>query len=100
MPIDTIHNLIRGLSPYPAAWSTLQAENNAVIVIKIFKTQKEEITHNYKIGTIISDEKTFLKIAASNGFIYISELQISGKKRVEIMEFLRGFKTPQKYIAV
>lgn len=100
MPVDTIHNLIRGLSPYPAAWSTLQAENNALIDFKLFKTQKEEITHNYKIGTIISDEKTFLKIAASNGFISMLELQLSGKKRVEIMEFLRGFKNPQNYIAI
>ena len=100
MTIDTIHNLIRGLSPYPAAWSTLQAENNEIIDFKIFKTQKEATTHNYKLGTIVSDEKTFLKIAASNGFISMLELQLSGKKRVEIMEFLRGFKTPQKYIAV
>ncbi len=99
-PIGTIHNLIRGLSPYPAAWSTLKNSNGDLTDFKIFKTQKEFTPHNLTDGTILSDEKTYLKIAAQGGFIIITELQLSGKKRMQVDEFLRGFKQPQKYIAI
>ncbi len=90
-PINTIHNHIRGLSPYPAAWSTLRDAYGKLLDFKIFKTQKEFTTHNLTNGTIITDEKTYLKIAADDGFISITELQLSGKKRMNITDFLRGF---------
>jgi len=98
--VDTIHNLIRGLSPYPAAWSTLQNDESQSIDFKMFKSEKEKINHSHLIGSIFTDEKTYLKIAAADGFISILELQLAGKKRIEIVEFLRGFKQVQNYRAI
>lgn len=100
LSINTIHNLIRGLSPYPTAWSILKDANNNMINFKIFKANKESIIHDYALGTIFTDEKSYLKIALNDGFISILELQLSGKKRMQVDEFLRGFKQPQNYIAV
>ena len=100
LSINTIHNLIRGLSPYPTAWSILKDANNNMINFKIFKANKESIIHDHALGTILTDEKSYLKIALNDGFISILELQLSGKKRMQVDEFLRGFKQPQNYIAV
>lgn len=79
--IDTIHDLIRGLSPYPAAWAELISKNEK-LQIKIFKTEKEITEHNYNKGELLSDQKTYLKVAVNGGFIKILELQQSGKKRL------------------
>lgn len=82
-----IYNLIRGLSPYPAAHSLLHGKG-----IKIFKAEKEIIVHQNELGKAFSDGKTFLKFACSNGYISINELQLEGKKRMLVNEFLRGYK--------
>jgi len=94
---EKIYNLIRGLSPYPAAWSTLTDNNGKNIDFKIFNSKKEITSHNLNYGTILSDNKKYMKIACSNGFILITELQLSGKKRVCIEDFLRGFKNIENY---
>lgn len=94
--IDSIHDLIRGLSPYPAAWTEIVNENEK-IQIKIFKTEKEITAHNYNNGEILSDQKTYLKIAVNGGFIKILELQQSGKKRLTVNDFLRGFQKLNEY---
>ncbi len=86
-----IYNFIRGLSPYPAAWTEI-SNNNQSIQLKIYKTEKELKKHEYPPGKIISDTKTFLKIACDDGLINILQLQQSGKKRLYIAEFLRGFQ--------
>jgi len=99
-PVDTIHNLIRGLSPYPAAWSTLKNNENHTIDFKVFKAKKEKIAHSSPIGSVVTDEKSYMKIAASDGYIYILELQLAGKKRIETVEFLRGFKNLKNYLAI
>ena len=52
----------------------------------------EEVNHSYNSGSVLSDGKTFLKVACANGYIYIKELQMAGKKRMLVEEFLRGFK--------
>lgn len=98
--MHSIHNHIRGLSPYPAAWSTLTNETDKDITFKIFKTTTEIKEHNYAIGSLISDEKTYLKIAISDGFLIIVELQLSGKKKMLIQDFLRGFKQIENYKAI
>jgi methionyl-tRNA formyltransferase len=85
-----IHNLIRGLSPYPGAWTELHSEKGNTNV-KILKASYEQETHNNPPGRIITDNKTFLKVACSNGYIYIYELQAAGKKRLSVTEFLKGF---------
>ncbi len=91
-PAENIYNLIRGLSPYPAAFTEFKDKSGQTIGVKIYKTDAEELAHNEKPGHIISDGKTFLKVACNNGFISIKELQTAGKKRMTIEEFLRGFK--------
>jgi len=99
-PVDTIRNFVRGLSPYPAAWTKLisltgEKETSA----KIFKVEVEKMKVKSEPGTIQSDVKNQLKIAASDGFVIIKELQLSGKKRLTVEEFLRGFQQIQAFKA-
>ncbi len=84
--VEEIHNLIRGLSPYPGAFTFLNKK-----ILKIFKAKKE--TEQVKIlpGEYETDKKSFLKFASNNGYISIAELQLEGKKRMNIEEFLRGY---------
>ncbi len=86
-----IQNHIRGLSPYPAAWTHLHDENGNESEIKIF----ESVISNEKVpgkpGTIHTDNKNFLRIAAKDAWIDVRHLQLQGKKKLEIKEFLRGF---------
>jgi methionyl-tRNA formyltransferase len=85
---EDIHNLVRGLSPYPAAWTTLDGKN-----CKIFKTAvSEENLSKTELGNYSSDGKTFLKFQTGDGSLEILELQLEGKKRMKIGDFLRGYK--------
>ncbi len=81
-----IHDFIRGLSPYPAAWTTLQEKP-----LKIYKAEYEIKEHNLKPGEFISDNKSYIQISTMNGFIKILELQLQGKKRMKTGDFLNGF---------
>lgn len=94
--IEKIYNKIRGLSPYPAAWSELVSENKT-ISFKIFKAEKILESHELTSGEINSDEKTYVHVAVNNGFIAIKELQLSGKKRMKIADFLRGFQNINEF---
>ena len=89
--VTDIHNFIRGLSPYPAAFSILVAPDEKSHPLKIFRTEKEIITHSYPLNSVITDSKTYLKIALNDGLISIIDLQLAGKKRMPVTEFLRGF---------
>lgn len=95
-PVKVIYNLIRGLSPYPTAWTNLQDETS-VTGLKIFHTSFEILNHTYSPGTILSDNKKFMKIACSDGYLNILDLQLAGKKRMEITDFLRGFSNITQY---
>jgi methionyl-tRNA formyltransferase len=90
--VENIYNLIRGLSPYPAAFTEFLDKNNQILGIKIFVSEMEEGNHTLEVASVVSDGKTFLKVACKDGFIHIKELQMAGKKRMLIEEFLRGFK--------
>ncbi len=83
-----IHNLIRGLSPYPAAWCYLKDDITAKIFTSAYSVEK----HNLAAGTFVSDNKSYLKVATQDGFVSILELQMQGKKRMAIKDFLNGFK--------
>ena len=87
--VDDLHNLIRGLSPYPAAFTELNGKS-----IKVFRSSKEYAdSQNLPApGMPISDNKTFLKFSAKDGFIHVLELQAEGKKKMEVVDFLRGVK--------
>lgn len=90
--IDRIYNHIRGLSPYPASWTEITDSEQKTFQIKIFQSEKEIRNHDYPVGLVITDDKSFLKIAVSEGFIGIINLQQAGKKRMQIKDFLRGLK--------
>jgi len=85
-----IHNFIRGLSPYPCARSWFK-NDSVSILFKIYESQPETEVHSLKPGTIISDGKHFIRISCKNGFINVSSIQLEGKKRMNTVEFLRGF---------
>ena len=87
-----IYDFIRGLSPYPAAWTTIQSPNGKTSEVKIYEAIKEFVNDQNPIGTLVSDGKTYLKVRTSDGYIGIKTLQLSGKKRMAVNEFLRGFK--------
>ncbi|MDO5524398.1 MAG: methionyl-tRNA formyltransferase [Bacteroidia bacterium] len=85
-----IHNFVRGLSPYPAAWTEFEV-NNHKLNFKIFETKVIADPHSHSAGKIITDNKSSLRVAVSDGFIEIVELQLSGKKRMKTVDFLNGF---------
>lgn len=89
--VEEIHNHIRGLSPYPAAFTELISGDGKVYSIKIFKSEKEIASHNLPNLSISTDNKTYIKVAVKNGYINIIDLQLAGKKRLSVGEFLRGF---------
>lgn len=84
-----IYNKIRGLSPYPTAWTTLY-NGEAKIELKIYKVRKEKETHYLETGTVMGTKKE-LKIAVKKGFIIIDELQVSGKRKMSTQDLLNGF---------
>lgn len=86
-----IHNFIRGLSPYPCAKSFF-TNDSSTFSFKVFESLPEIEKHAFKPGKIISDGKRFLRVACRDGFISISSLQLEGKKRMNTVEFLRGFR--------
>lgn len=85
--VDNIYNLIRGLSPYPTAFTLLNDKT-----LKIFKAEKEHAKHVHALGSVHTDQKTFLKFAADGGYISLVELQLEGKKKMGVVEFLRGYR--------
>ena len=85
--VKEVYNLIRGLSPYPAAFTELNGKK-----LKIFSTEKEMGYHTLATGNHETDGKTFLKHACLDGFLQIKELQLEGKKKMFVEEFLRGFR--------
>lgn len=88
---QAVHNFIRGLAPAPTAWTMLQTASSEEMV-KIFKAKKSENKRTAPAGTISCDGKKNFCIATQNGNIDILELQLAGKKRMLIADFLRGFK--------
>lgn len=86
-PTDQIYNHIRGLSPYPTAFTVFQDK-----LLKVFEVKPEYIQHSAKPGDFLSDGKTYLKVATTNGYINLLDVQYEGKKRMRIDKFLRGIR--------
>ena len=86
-PIQEVQNLVRGLSPYPTAFTFLNNKK-----LKIFAAHKIETPHAAAVGTCETDGKTFLKFACVDGWISLIDLQLEGKKRMNIIDFLRGYR--------
>ena len=88
-PAITIHNLIRGLAPFPGAITKIEGK-----IVKLFTTHIIDTPSAEKAGSFITDGKTFAKIACSDGYIGIDDIQWEGKKRMPITDFLRGYRKP------
>ena len=90
-PVEEVHNLVRGLSPFPGAYTYLNGK-----MLKIIKSKKE-ITHPASPqGQFETDNKTFLKFACADGYLQIKEIQLEGKRKMTIEEFLRGYRFTEK----
>jgi len=84
---ETIYNKIRGLSPAPTAYTLLDGK-----ILKIFRADYEKEKHDVHPGLFVTDHKTYLKFAAKDGFVSLTEVQMEGKKQMDIEQFLRGAK--------
>lgn len=87
-PTQRVHDFVRGLSPYPGAWTMLEDKT-----LKITRTEKEIAAHNLLPGQVLSDGKHYLKLAARDGFVRVLELQLEGKRRMGVHDFLNGHGT-------
>ena len=87
---EKVYNFIRGLSPYPGAYTYFNIEHGDRLMIKIFKTVFKLADHSSESGMVVCEENQ-LKVTVDDGFIYIKELQAQGKKRMSAEDFLRGF---------
>ena len=91
--VSQLHNLVRGLSPYPAAWTTLVNPQDDRLTVKIYEsTIAQNDISSAPAGTLHTDNKTFLKVATGDGWLAINNLQLEGKKRMNIQDFLRGIQ--------
>jgi methionyl-tRNA formyltransferase len=85
--VEEIYNFIRGLSPYPAAFTYLKGKK-----LKIFSAEKELSKIGGQPGEVITNHKSYLKFTARDGFISLKEIQLEGKKRMKVEDFLRGWR--------
>lgn len=86
-PLQEVYNFIRGLSPYPTAFTDFQGK-----ILKIFNCAPLKGATNELPGSVISDGKHYLRFAAKDGYIEVKEVQLEGKKRMSVDEFLRGVR--------
>lgn len=89
--VKQIYDFVRGLSPYPAAWTELCQGSTAPQVLKIYETDKIFAEHSFEPGAVVTDKKTYFRIAVTDGYINIRSLQLAGKKRMGVADFLRGY---------
>ena len=86
---ENIYNKVRGLNPFPAAWSNLK-NNGEVLNVKIYKVASLLEGHNFEFGSVISS-KSEVKVAVRNGFIIIEEIKLPGKRKMDIGSLLNGY---------
>lgn len=90
--VKKVYDFIRGLSPYPAAWSELITAEGETVVLKVFESEKVYEPHQLEVGTLLTDGKKYLKVAVPDGFVSLLSLQLPGKKRLKTDELLRGYR--------
>lgn len=91
-PVKDIHNLIRGMSPYPTAWTELHSEGKEPQSVKIYTSKIIEEISQKPVGTILTDNKSYLHTVCPDGYIGITDIQFAGKRTMKIEEVLRGYK--------
>ena len=89
-PAKQVYDFIRGLSPYPAAWTTLVASDGTETVLKIYEAKLLSAVQSRPCGTVETDGKSFLNVYTADGALSVRSLQLAGKKRMGVGDFLRG----------
>ena len=89
--LDTIYNKIRGLNPFPAAWCFLDNDEDEPLTVKLFAVEKKAEYHNLKAGHLLIN-KDHLEVACKNGYVIIKEIQLPGKRKMDVKSLLNGFK--------
>ena len=87
--LENIYNKIRGLNPFPTAWTYIYNDNEEILA-KVYAIRKENEHHNFETGKLIASKKEF-KVAVQNGFIIIDEIKLSGKKKMDSKSLLNGY---------
>ena len=90
--VERVHNIIRGLSPYPAAWTPLYRDEAECGSMKIFASHIDRCSTNATAGTIRTDGKSYIAIACANGWLYVDDVQLAGKKRLATKDLLLGWR--------
>ncbi len=88
---QNLHNFVRGLNPYPLAWTLLEGQE-----VKIIQTEPEVQNHSFMPGSLHTDHKNWLKFATTDGFLNVLVLKPSGKRAMEVRDFLNGFRILKK----
>lgn len=89
--LGQIYDFVRGMSPYPAAWCELADDAGRVVALKVYGVAKEHAAHNMQPGELVTDGKTYIKVAVAGGYVSLCDVQLAGKKRMPVGELLRGF---------
>jgi methionyl-tRNA formyltransferase len=79
------------MSPYPAAWFELADADGKAVAIKVYEVAKEFCNHNVETGTLLTDGKSYMKVAVEGGYVALLDVQLAGKKRMPVADLLRGF---------
>ena len=88
--IDSIYNKVRGLNPFPTAWCYLDNKDDDLLTVKLYGVEKHVDKHNHNMGAIISS-KDELKVACTGGYLNIKEIQLPGKRKMDVKSLLNGF---------
>lgn len=96
-PMKRIYDFIRGLSPYPAAWTELVSSDGKRLSLKVYQAEKRPARPDAPIGSIHTDHKSYIDIAVEDGYLRLLSLQVAGKKRMGVADFLNGFKQISDY---
>lgn len=92
-----VYDFVRGLSPYPAAWTELFYPDGKIVSTKVFEVAYRNEHHELALGAIVTDSKNYVDVAVNGGFVSLIEIQQAGKKRMGVKDFLRGFPLTNEY---
>jgi len=99
-PLKKTYDFIRGLSPYPAAWTELITPEGEKQILKIYQAEKHPAVHQLQVGAIVTDNKRQMDIAVPDGYLRLLSLQVAGKKRMNIIDFLNGLKSIEGHTVI
>jgi methionyl-tRNA formyltransferase len=94
--VKAVYDFVRGLSPYPAAWTELVLPDGTRQTLKIYETEKVFADHTHPTGQVITDHKHTLRVAVSGGYVALKSVQLAGKKRMAVEDFLRGYRMSEE----